>query len=439
MCVDGDLIIRSGEIYAEGGQLEDIKYTANSAGIVCQGDVTIAGGKVTGIGGIAKAQNGSSVGIQVGRLSMTGGSLIAKGQEASRHSAGICIDDREDSVLSGGTLYAEGGDVIEAEIGEGGGFLPIPKEDDPEEAAFRKLRESTGIEGVDGLLVIKKTMGDVTLKGKESATCALIINEKTGKSYSNFEGTVGESTIKVSPYSVEEALKLFEDSAGRDKLIAYFKPWMDYKCVKFEAGNNSGNGGSGGGYSGGGSSGGGSSTSGDSSGSEGGTTNEPGQEEQNTNIEEEQTPLDETPVTEFSISNKQMKATYVIGNGSVALKKLTAKATKVTIPNTVKAPTGKKYKVTEILAEALKGNKSLKTVVIPKNVKVLNKNIFKGCKKLKTIEIAGVVKTVKKGAFAGIKNVTVRINNVTKKEFNKMKKAIEKSGIGKTVTVVKGN
>ncbi|MBE5906537.1 MAG: leucine-rich repeat domain-containing protein, partial [Lachnospiraceae bacterium] len=148
--------------------------------------------------------------------------------------------------------------------------------------------------------------------------------------------------------------------------------------------------------------------------------------------------LDETPVTEFSISNKQMKATFVIQNGAVALKKLTAKATKITIPNTVKAPNGKKYKVTEILAEALKGNKNLKTVIIPKNVKVLKKNLFKGCKKLKTIGIIGTIKTVKKGAFAGIKNVMIRINDVTKKEFNRIKTTIEKSGIGKTVKIVKG-
>ena len=78
--------------------------------------------------------------------------------------------------------------------------------------------------------------------------------------------------------------------------------------------------------------------------------------------------------------------------------------TTLTVPNTVTVG-GKKYKVTEIKANAFKDNKKLKKITIGKNIEKIGKNAFSGCKNLKTVNIKTTKltrKTVGANAFKGI-------------------------------------
>ena len=78
--------------------------------------------------------------------------------------------------------------------------------------------------------------------------------------------------------------------------------------------------------------------------------------------------------------------------------------TTLTVPNTVMVG-GKKYKVTEIKANAFKNNKKLKKITIGKNIEKIGKNAFSGCKNLKTVNIKSTKltrKTVGANAFKGI-------------------------------------
>ena len=80
-----------------------------------------------------------------------------------------------------------------------------------------------------------------------------------------------------------------------------------------------------------------------------------------------------------------------------------AKATKVTIPATVKIG-GKTFKVTAIAAGALKNKKKLTAVTIGKNVTTIGANAFFGCRKLGTITIQSTkLRSVGKNAYKGIK------------------------------------
>ncbi|MDE6567220.1 MAG: CotH kinase family protein [Lachnospiraceae bacterium] len=83
------------------------------------------------------------------------------------------------------------------------------------------------------------------------------------------------------------------------------------------------------------------------------------------------------------------------------------KAKKITIPATVKN-SGKTYQVTGIATKAFAKHKTLKTVVIGKNVKSIGKSAFKGCKKLKTVKVkTSKLKKVEKDAFANISKSAV--------------------------------
>lgn len=83
------------------------------------------------------------------------------------------------------------------------------------------------------------------------------------------------------------------------------------------------------------------------------------------------------------------------------------KAKKITIPATVKN-SGKTYQVTGIAAKAFTKHKTLKTIVIGKNVKSIGKSAFKGCKRLKTVKVkTSKLKKVGGSAFANIPKRTV--------------------------------
>ncbi|MBR5178194.1 MAG: leucine-rich repeat protein [Lachnospiraceae bacterium] len=108
-------------------------------------------------------------------------------------------------------------------------------------------------------------------------------------------------------------------------------------------------------------------------------------------------------------------------------------ATKLTIPNTVKYK-GTTYKVTKIEASALKGNKSIKKLIIGTDVKTIGKKAFYNCSKLKNITIKGTnITSIGKSSFAKIyKKAVITVPASVK---DKYEKKIIDSGIGSKVKV----
>ncbi len=127
---------------------------------------------------------------------------------------------------------------------------------------------------------------------------------------------------------------------------------------------------------------------------------------------------------------------YKVTDGSsktVAITKASNKASgKVTIPSTVTI-SGDKFTVTEISANAFKGNKKIKQVVIPKTVTKIGKNAFKNCSKVTKITIKATKNlTVGKNAFKGLKDgskiVVKGVSGTAKKKLvKKIKKQVTSS------------
>ncbi len=111
-----------------------------------------------------------------------------------------------------------------------------------------------------------------------------------------------------------------------------------------------------------------------------------------------------------------------------AVKKTTKKS--VTVAATVKVD-GVSYKVTVVAANAFKNAKKATKITLPNTIKKINKNAFKGTK-LKTLVLKGKSAiTVKKGAFKGLntKKITIKVNKkISKKNLKKLKKNLKKAG-----------
>ena len=101
-------------------------------------------------------------------------------------------------------------------------------------------------------------------------------------------------------------------------------------------------------------------------------------------------------------------------------------AATLTVPDTVTI-NGKKYKVTEIKANAFKNNKKLKKITIGKNIKKIGKNAFSGCKNLKNVNIKTTKltkKTVGANAFKGINSkAKVKVPKSKLKDYKTILKA----------------
>ncbi|MCR5451518.1 MAG: leucine-rich repeat protein [Lachnospiraceae bacterium] len=120
-------------------------------------------------------------------------------------------------------------------------------------------------------------------------------------------------------------------------------------------------------------------------------------------------------------------------NKEISLVEVLTEESTVTVPAKVTA-NGVSYKVTRLKAGFLKNNKTVKKVIIGKNVVAIGKNAFKGDSKLKTVVIKGKLDYVGKNAFKGIDKKAVIKINASKKNYKKTVKRIKKSGIAKTVT-----
>ena len=107
------------------------------------------------------------------------------------------------------------------------------------------------------------------------------------------------------------------------------------------------------------------------------------------------------------------------------------------VPSTVMIG-GKKYKVTEIKANAFKNNKQLKKITIGKNIEKIGKNAFSGCKNLKNVNIKTVKltkKTVGANAFKGIHDkAKVKVPKSKLKDYKTILKARDIKGKNQKIT-----
>ena len=126
---------------------------------------------------------------------------------------------------------------------------------------------------------------------------------------------------------------------------------------------------------------------------------------------------------------------------TVTVSKVTSKKKKVTIPATVTIK-GVKCGVVQIGAKAFKAcKKTLRTVVIGKNVTKIGKQAFAGCSKLKTVTFKGnKVKSIKKNAFKKTASkVTVKVPKSMKSKARKtLLNKMKKRGLSKKSTIKTG-
>lgn len=138
-----------------------------------------------------------------------------------------------------------------------------------------------------------------------------------------------------------------------------------------------------------------------------------------------------------TISNTKYKVTSVSGTKAVQFTGTKKNVKKVVIPSAVKV-NGKKFKVTSIANNALKGNKKVTKLTIGANINKIGKNAFNGCKNLKSITIKSKKLTAKKtgkNAFKGInKKAVIKVPKAKTKAYKKIVKA---KGAPKTVKIKK--
>ena len=108
----------------------------------------------------------------------------------------------------------------------------------------------------------------------------------------------------------------------------------------------------------------------------------------------------------------------------------------ITISGIIKQ-SGKKYIVEAIAKKILYKNKSVKTLVIGSNIKSIGAKAFAYDSKLDTIWILSTkLETIGKDAFKKIASkANIYIVTGKKKTFNRIKKLIEDSDIGKNVNI----
>ncbi len=136
--------------------------------------------------------------------------------------------------------------------------------------------------------------------------------------------------------------------------------------------------------------------------------------------------------TENAKKTATITASYKASGKKLTLTGFDTTKTTVSIPESIKVD-GAVYKVTKISDNVFKDNAKITKVNIGKNISSIGKNAFNGAKKLKSVVIKGNVKSVGKKAFSGInKNAVIKID-ASKKSYNKIKAAITKSGVAKTV------
>ncbi len=120
-------------------------------------------------------------------------------------------------------------------------------------------------------------------------------------------------------------------------------------------------------------------------------------------------------------------------NGRLKLFSLTSDGEKVKIPESIELD-GMVRVVKSIGKNALKGNKTVREVVIEKDVTTICTGAFKNCSNLELIELTGSVKKVYKNAFKGIAKNARFVIEASEEDFARIVELLKASGVSDTVT-----
>ncbi len=120
-------------------------------------------------------------------------------------------------------------------------------------------------------------------------------------------------------------------------------------------------------------------------------------------------------------------------NGRLKLTSLSTDGEKLTIPESIELD-GMTRVVKAIGKNAMKGNKTVKEVVIGENITTICTGAFKNCKNLELIELTGSVKKIYKNAFKGIAENAKFVIKASEEDFERIVELLKKSGVSDTVT-----
>lgn len=141
--------------------------------------------------------------------------------------------------------------------------------------------------------------------------------------------------------------------------------------------------------------------------------------------------------TKVVVSNLKYTVTAAGSKRTVKFTGVQKKAKKVIVPASVKV-SGKKYKVTAIAQNALKGNKKIQKLTIGSNIGKIGKKAFYGCSKLKSIIIKSKKLTAKNTGSKAFKGINSKATiKVPKGKVKSYKKIVRAKGAGKKVKVKK--
>lgn len=141
--------------------------------------------------------------------------------------------------------------------------------------------------------------------------------------------------------------------------------------------------------------------------------------------------------TKVVVSNLKYTVTSAGSKRTVKFTGVQKKAKKVVVPASVKV-SGKKYKVTAIAQNALKGNKKIQKLTIGSNIGKIGKKAFYGCSKLKSIIIKSKKLTAKNTGSKAFKGINSKATiKVPKGKVKSYKKIVCAKGAGKKVKVKK--
>ncbi|MCR4720229.1 MAG: leucine-rich repeat domain-containing protein, partial [Lachnospiraceae bacterium] len=110
-----------------------------------------------------------------------------------------------------------------------------------------------------------------------------------------------------------------------------------------------------------------------------------------------------------------------------------ATTTTASIPASIKV-NGETVPVTSVGENAMKDNKTVKTVKLADTITSIGEGAFSGASSLKTIKLSANITEIAPGAFDGIKsNATFVISAATDEEYEALIALLKKSGIGSKI------
>lgn len=134
-----------------------------------------------------------------------------------------------------------------------------------------------------------------------------------------------------------------------------------------------------------------------------------------------------------AITVKEERQYSLSVNGRLKLTSLSTDGEKLTIPESIELD-GMKRVVKAIGKNAMKGNKTVKEVVLGENITTICTSAFRNCKNLELIELTGSVKKIYKNAFKGIAENAKFVIKASEEDFERIVELLKKSGVSDTVT-----